>query len=109
LHQDLGTLLGDLREFAYAIHPPVLTDQGLLEAVEAQAARLPVAMVVQADPALRGVRYPPHVEAATWYLLSEALTNVVKHASATQVVVSLQQPDHQLVVEVRDDGCGFDP
>jgi signal transduction histidine kinase len=109
LHQDLGTLLGDLREFAYAIHPPVLADQGLLEAVEAQAARLPVAMVVQADPALRGVRYPPNIEAATWYLLSEALTNVVKHASATQVVVSLRQPNHQLVIEVRDDGCGFDP
>ena len=64
---------------------------------------------VQADPALRGVRYPPHIEAATWYVLSEALTNVAKHANASQVVVSLRQPNHQLVVEVRDDGCGFNP
>lgn len=109
LQQDLGTLLGDLRDFAYAIHPPVLADQGLLEAIEAQAARLPLAMVVRADPALRGVRYLPHIEAATWYVLSEALTNVVKHASATQVVVSLRQPSHRLVVEVRDDGRGFNP
>src|SRR5260370_41362739 len=66
-------------------------------------------MVVKADPKLRGVRYLPHIEGATWYVLSEALTNVVKHASATQVVVSLRQPNHQLVVEVRDDGCGFSP
>src|SRR5207244_2102694 len=109
MNDDLGTLLADLREFAHAIHPPVLADQGLLEAVEAQASRLPLAMVVQADPALRGVRYPPDVEAATWYVLSEALTNVVKHAGAQQVIVSLQEPDHELVVEVRDDGCGFDP
>jgi len=109
LDQDLGTLLSDLRDFAYAIHPPVLADQGLLEAIEAQAARLPLVVVVQADPALRGVRYLPHIEAATWYVLSEALTNVVKHASARQVVVSLRQPNHQLVVEVRDDGCGFNP
>lgn len=86
----------------------MLADQGLLEAVEAHAARLPLATVVRADPALRGVRYPPDVEAAAWYVLSEALTNVVKHAGARQVVVSLDQPDHELVVEVHDDGCGFD-
>src|SRR5260370_17499043 len=66
-------------------------------------------MVVKADPKLRGVRYLPHIEGATWSVLSEALTNVVKHASARQVVVSLRQPNHQLVVEVRDDGCGFNP
>src|SRR5260370_5602263 len=66
-------------------------------------------MVVKADPKLRGVRYLPHIEGATWYVLSEALTNVVKHASARHVVVSLRQPNHQLVVEVRDDRCGFNP
>jgi signal transduction histidine kinase len=109
LQRDLGGLLTYLREFAHAIHPPVLADQGLLEAIEAQAARLPLEMLVEADPALRGCRYPTHIETATWYALSEALTNTVKHAHARQVVVSLRQPDSRLVVEVRDDGRGFDP
>ena len=86
----------------------MLADQGLLEAIEAQAARLPLEVVIEADPALRGVRYPPHVETATWYVVSEALTNAVKHAHARRVLVALAQPNGQLAVEIRDDGCGFD-
>ena len=82
LQRDLGDLLAHLREFAHAIHPPVLADQGLLEAIEAQAARLPLEVVIEADPALRGVRYPQHIETATWFVVSEALTNAVKHARA---------------------------
>jgi signal transduction histidine kinase len=109
LQRDLGTVLANLRDFAHAIHPPVLADQGLLEAIEARAARLPVEVVIEADPALRGVRYPKHVETAAWYLLSEALTNAVKHAGAGQVSVALGQPNGRLVVQVRDDGRGFDP
>ncbi|GIH92928.1 histidine kinase [Planobispora siamensis] len=109
LHRDLGTLLNDLREFAYTIHPPVLSDQGLLEAVEAQAARLPVLMEVRADPALRGARFPSHIEATAWYALAEALSNTVKHAEASRVEVSLRRFDHRLVLAVRDDGRGFDP
>jgi signal transduction histidine kinase len=108
LQRDMGGLLGQLRDFAHAIHPPVLADQGLLEAIEAQAARLPLEVVIEADPALRGVRYPPKVETATWYVVSEALTNAVKHARASRVLVALAQPDGHLAVEVSDDGCGFD-
>jgi signal transduction histidine kinase len=108
LQQDMSELIGQLRDFAHAIHPPVLADQGLLEAIEAQAARLPLEVVIEADPALRGVRYPPPVETATWYVVAEALTNAVKHAQARRVLVALAQPNGQLAVEVRDDGCGFD-
>jgi signal transduction histidine kinase len=109
LHQDLSSLLIRLREFAHAIHPPVLADQGLLVAIEAQAARLPLEVVIEADPALRGVRYPHHIEQATWFVVAEALTNAVKHARASRVLVAVTQPDSRLAVEVRDDGCGFDP
>src|SRR6266702_3963292 len=73
LQRDLGDLIGHLRDFAHAIHPPVLADQGLLEAIEAQAARLPVEVMIEADAALRGVRFPQHVEAATWFVVAEAL------------------------------------
>ncbi len=108
LQRDMSELIGQLRDFAHAIHPPVLADQGLLEAIEAQAARLPLEVVIEADPALRGVRYPQPVETATWYVLAEALTNAVKHAQARRVLVALAQPNGQLAIEVRDDGCGFD-
>jgi signal transduction histidine kinase len=108
LQHDLGDALVHLREFAHSIHPPVLADQGLLEAIEAQAARMPFEVVIEADPALRGVRFPRHIEAATWYVVAEALTNAVKHAQARQVIVGLAQPNGSLAVEVRDNGCGFD-
>jgi signal transduction histidine kinase len=108
LQADLGDLLGTLRAVAHAIHPPVLADRGLLSAMEAQAARLPVAMAIHADPALRDVRFPPRIEATAWYALAEALSNVVKHANATQVEVRLQRPNGRLRLEVRDDGRGFD-
>jgi signal transduction histidine kinase len=109
LQRDLGALMGGVREFAHSIHPAVLADQGLLEALEGHAGRLPVEVIIEAEACLRGVRYPRHVETAAWYLLSEALTNAVKHSGAGQVTVGLAQPDGRLVVEVRDDGRGFDP
>jgi signal transduction histidine kinase len=105
---DVTALLNEVREFAHAIHPPVLADQGLLEALEAQAARLPLGVVIETDGTLRGVHYPQQVEATAWYVLSEALTNVVKHAGAEQVRVRLARPDGRLTVEVHDDGAGFD-
>jgi len=108
LQRDLGALLAGLREFAHSIHPPVLADQGLLDALEGHAGRLPVEVVIEAETSLRGVRYAPHVETAAWYLLSEALTNAVKHSCAGRVTVGLAQPNGRLVVEVSDDGCGFD-
>ena len=82
LQRDMSELIGQaLRILAYAIHPPVLADQGLLEAIDSQAARLPLEVVIEADPALRGVRFPPagrdrHLVRP----LGEALTNAVKHA-----------------------------
>lgn len=106
---DLTGLLDRLREFAHAIHPPVLADQGLLEAVEAQASRLPLEVVVEADPELRGVRYPGQIETAAWYVVSEAMTNAVKHAAAGRLRIQLTQQPGQLSVEVSDDGRGFDP
>ena len=109
LQRDLGDLLARLRELAHAIHPPVLADSGLLEAIEAQATRLPLEVVIEADPSLRGVRYPEHIESTTWYLVSEALTNVVKHADAEQVRICLTQPGGLLAVEVSDNGQGFAP
>ena len=109
VQRDLAALLGHLREFAHAIHPPVLADKGLLEAIEAQAGRLPIEVVIEAEPALRGVRFPRHAESAAWFVVAEALTNTVKHAGAGRVRVALCQRDGRLAVEVSDDGRGFEP
>jgi signal transduction histidine kinase len=109
MQRDLSATLHDVREIAYAIHPPVLSDRGLLEAIEAQSSRLAVPMAVRADPRLRGVRFGEQIEAAAWYVLAEALSNVVKHARASEVEVSLSQQDGRLGLVIRDDGRGFDP
>jgi signal transduction histidine kinase len=106
---DLTGLLARLREFAHAIHPPVLADQGLLVAIEAQASRLPLEVVIEADRELRGVRYPEQIETTAWYVVSEAVTNAVKHAGASRLRICLTQRAARLAVEVGDDGRGFDP
>ena len=108
MQRDLASTLREVREIAYAIHPPVLSDRGLLEAIEAQSSRLAVPMAVRADPGLRGVRFGEQIEATAWYVLAEALSNVVKHAGASEVEVSLSQQDGRLGLVIRDDGCGFD-
>ncbi len=108
MQRDLATTLQDVREIAYAIHPPVLSDRGLLEAIEAQSSRVALPMAVRADPRLRGVRFGEQIEVTAWYVLAEALSNVVKHAGASEVEVSLSQADGRLGLVIRDDGSGFD-
>ena len=109
MQRELATTLRDVRDIAYSMHPPVLSDRGLLEAIEAQSSRLALPMAVRADPRLRGVRFGEQVEGTAWYVLSEALANVVKHADAREVEVALHRENGSLGLVVRDDGCGFDP
>lgn len=106
LQADAGELLTDLRELAHGIHPPVLSDGGLVAAVEARAGRLPVDVTVRADDALRARRLDADVEAAAYFVICEALTNVVKHANATEAVVSIAALNGHLSLLVRDDGAG---
>ena len=107
LQADAGELLADLRELAHGIHPPVLSDGGLVAAVEARASRLPLDVVVSADDALRVRRFDADVEAAAYFVICEALTNVVKHAEADGARVRISAVDGQLSLVVRDDGAGL--
>jgi PAS domain S-box-containing protein len=99
---ELAQALEELRELARGIHPAVLTDRGLAPALEALAARTPVAVEIE-TPRLR---LPPAVEAAAYYVVSEALANVVKYANATSVSVRVEQMDGRVIVGVEDDGVG---
>ncbi|TWP48437.1 hypothetical protein FKR81_27995 [Lentzea tibetensis] len=107
LQSDTRELLADLRELAHGIHPPVLSDRGLVAAVEARADRLPLAVTVHASPGLREQRLGTEVEGAAYFVVCEALTNVVKHSAAASARVSLAAVDGRLEVEVCDSGVGL--
>jgi signal transduction histidine kinase len=95
--------LEELRDVARGIHPAVLSGHGLEVAVESLAARAPLRVRL----ALDGVgRLPERVEVAAYYVVSESLANIAKHAQAREAKVSLEQQPGRLVVEVVDDGVG---
>jgi PAS domain S-box-containing protein len=95
--------IAELRDLAAGLHPGILTDRGLIAAVEALAGRLPIPVAV-AHALDR--RLPPPVEASLYFFVSEALTNVVKHARARNARVAIAVADGRLTVEVADDGVG---
>jgi PAS domain S-box-containing protein len=96
------TAIEELRDLAAGIHPSVLTNRGLRAAIESLTAHAPVptAFTVPGD------RFPPAVEAAAYFVVSEALANVAKHARATTASVAVSVVGDALVVEVTDDGRG---
>jgi signal transduction histidine kinase len=92
----------ELRELAHGILPPVLTNGGLGAGVDALADRLDLPVRVDVSPE----RFGPEVEANAYFIVAEALTNVVKHAHASVAEVKAYIKDDVLHVEVRDDGIG---
>lgn len=101
--QGLSAALEELRELSRGIHPAVLTDRGLVAALQ----ELTLHAAVPVELALDGTeRLPEQVEAAAYYVVSEALANIAKHAHATSAQVRLQPLDGKVVLEVADDGIG---
>ena len=100
---ELALALRELRELARGIHPAVLTEEGLGAALESLAERSPVPVEVSAQA---DTRLPPPVEAAAYYVVSEALANVAKYADASSVTVVVVRSELGLRVEVADDGRG---
>ena len=97
--------LEDLRDLARGIYPPLLADQGLRVALQAQAKKSPVEALVDAD---KVGRYPQEIEAAVYFCSLEALQNVGKYAGASSVTIQLREVDGALSFSVTDDGGGFD-
>ena len=100
---ELADALEELRELARGIHPAVLTDRGLLPALEMLAGRasIPVEVATTLDE-----RLPASVEAAAYYIVAEAVTNASKHARASRVQVNVDHTNGRVLVEVADDGVG---
>jgi signal transduction histidine kinase len=107
LQKDAARILSDLRSLAQGIHPTVLTDGGLVEAVEDRCKRLPIEVVVESSPQLRENRFDDNVEGASYFFVTEGLANVLKHSAATKARVAIQRNNGQLEIEVSDDGVGF--
>ncbi len=99
--------LTELRELARGIHPPVLSDNGLVAAVESGVARFPIPLTVEADERLRTERFPDDVETTAYYVVREALANTAKHANASHASVGLAREGERLRIEISDDGCGI--
>ena len=102
-YEQARTTLTELRDLVHGIHPQVLTDRGLAPAVTEIAERCPVPVDVRVD---LPERPPEPVEAAAWFVLNEALTNVAKHSGAGRAHIAVHRTGDLLVVEVRDDGTG---
>jgi signal transduction histidine kinase len=102
-HDELTVALDELRELARGLHPAVLTDRGLRAAVEMLAGRAPVVVELAELP---DERLPEPVEAAAYYLIAEALTNVAKYARASTARIRVAPRGSGVVVEVSDDGIG---
>jgi len=100
---EIALSLGELRDVARGIHPAVLSGHGLTVAVESLAAHapLPVRLVICVED-----RLSERVEVAAYYVVSESLANVAKHAHASEARVSLERRGDYLVVEIVDDGDG---
>ena len=97
--------LDNLRDLARGVYPPLLADQGLAAAIDAQARRSTVPVRVESD----GIgRYPQEVETAVYFCTLEALQNAAKYANPHEVVVRLREEGEHLVFSIDDDGQGFD-
>ena len=100
---ELRLAIEELRELARGIHPAVLTDRGLGAAITGLAARFPMPVQVLTTPL---ARLPTAVEAAAYFVVSESLANMAKHAGASHATVRVARQNGHAIVEVHDDGCG---
>jgi signal transduction histidine kinase len=103
VESELASALDELREMSRGIHPSILSEGGLALAVRALARRstIPVVLDVTTEK-----RLAEPIEAAAYFVVSEAVTNATKHAEASRIDVSLAQRDGTLLLSIRDDGVG---
>ncbi len=100
----LKQAIDELRELARGIHPTILTQAGLVPAIGSLTEHCPISVAVIEE--LGDFRLAPALEAALYFVVSESITNAVKHSKASRVSVSLGREDGLAILEVSDDGVG---
>jgi hypothetical protein len=99
---ELETAIGEVRGLARGIHPTILTETGLAAAIDALAERAPLPVTID----VADERYDPRIEATAYFVVAEALTNVARHASASEAQVTVSHEGERLAITVADDGRG---
>jgi signal transduction histidine kinase len=102
-HEDAKAALAELRNLIRGLHPAVLEDRGLDAALSGVTARLPIPVRLTVDLPRRPA---PTIEAVAYFVVSEGLTNITKHAQASQAEVVVQQVGDRMHIIVSDDGVG---
>jgi signal transduction histidine kinase len=102
-HSDAKLAVSELRDLARGIFPAVLGDRGLDAALSAQAAKSPIPVDVQVDV---DPRPPAAVETTAYFIVGETLTNVAKHAGASEAAVKVWRSETHVVLEITDNGHG---
>jgi len=106
-HRETRNAITDIRALTRGLHPPILTDRGLDAALSSVAALCSVPVDINIAPELGGISRPTAtMESTIYFLVSEALTNVTKHAQATRATVSIERLGQGLKIEVCDNGRG---
>jgi signal transduction histidine kinase len=105
LKDALRAALEDLRDLARGIYPPLLADQGLAAALQAQARKAPLPVTIETDSL---GRYPQDTETTVYFCTLEALQNITKYAAASQATVRLACTGGSLQFTITDNGTGFD-
>jgi signal transduction histidine kinase len=100
--EELATAVRELRELARGIHPAILSDQGLAAAARTLATRCAVPVDVTAN----GRRFPPAVETAGYYVIAEALANVIRYSGASRAWIEIGEANGLALIAVGDDGVG---
>jgi signal transduction histidine kinase len=101
--EKLATALAELRELARGIHPAILSERGLAAAIPSLVERTPVRVRCEVEVE---ERLPPAIEAAAYFVVAEALTNVAKYAGAQDAVVVVRRAEDCIEVQITDDGVG---
>ncbi|MGN9839210.1 sensor histidine kinase [Nonomuraea sp. H19] len=102
-HEEAKQALKELRDFVRGLHPAVLNDEGLDAALSGVAARAPFPVKLRVDIERRT---SPTIEAVAFFIVSEALTNIAKHAAATKAEITVRRERDRLHLLVYDNGCG---
>jgi len=102
IRSELGSILSELRDLAHGIHPAVLSQVGLAQAVQSLADRHTTP--VQVD--LPAGRFPESAELTAYFVIAESITNAIKHANASEITVTGTLADDSLQIEIADDGDG---
>jgi signal transduction histidine kinase len=104
LHAGLQSAIAELRDLVHAVMPTALTEGGLYGAVEELAQHMPIPTRLDLEPV--GQPLSPTAESAGYFLVSEVLTNAVKHSHAHELQLHIARDDGQLRIEIADDGIG---